>query len=94
MFRPLPILLLLLISAPLAHGQFAKRFRHAAGAAAHIIPFGSGGASAGFGAYYEPQFNILNRYTDFSIAASMPLTLGAHIGNSYLPNTSSSAMCQ
>ncbi len=87
MHRSLPLLLLMCMCGPVVHGQISKRFRHSVGAAAHIIPFGTGGASAGFGAYYEPQFNILNRYTDFSIAASMPLTLGAHIGNSYLPNT-------
>jgi hypothetical protein len=65
----------------------ADRFRHSLGASAHFIPFTGGGVSVPFGAYYEPQFNIIDRYSDFSLAVSSPLTLGAHVSSSFIPHT-------
>lgn len=64
-----------------------KRFRHSVGASAHIVPVAGKGLSAPFGVFYNPQINLLNRFTDFSIAATVPLTLGAHIQNTVLPRS-------
>lgn len=87
MQRILTFLLLMLGLTTVSMAQMKDRFRHSAGAAVHLLPFGSGGVSAPFGIYYEPQFNILNRYTDFSVAATIPVTLGVHVRNDYLPRT-------
>jgi len=70
-----------------AQAQFMKRFRHSVGASAHIVPIAERGITVPFGVFYNPQFNILNRYTDFSVAATMPLTLGAHVENAVLPRS-------
>lgn len=68
------------------HAQFLKRFRHSVGAAAHFIPFRNG-VSTAFGAYYDPQMNIINTFTDFSLAAAIPLTLGVHVEDGFIPET-------
>lgn len=80
-------LLLFLIAVPLvSKAQFIDRFRHSAGASVHFIP-SSSAVSVPFGAFYNPQVNILNRFTDFSVAATLPLTLGVHIKSSLVPQT-------
>lgn len=83
----LVLITLLILQSADAIAQIADRFRHAVGASAHFIPFEGGGVSAPFGVYYEPQFNVIDRYSDFSLAVCSPLTLGAHVGNSFIPRT-------
>ncbi len=40
-----------------------------------------------FGAFFNPQINIVNKYMDFSLAASMPISLGVHIKDSWIEKT-------
>lgn len=79
--------LLMTIACCDAQAQFKKRFRHSVGASAHILPIADRGLSVPFGVFYNPQFNILNRYTDFSVAATMPVTIGAHVKNAVIPRS-------
>ncbi len=66
--------------------QFLKRFRHSVGAAAHFIPFRNG-VSTAFGGFYDPHVNIINSFTDFSLSAGVPLTLGVHVEDGFIPET-------
>ncbi len=62
------------------------RWRNSIGASVHILP-NNGGVSPAFGVFYNPQLNIIDRYTDFSLAATLPITLGAHVKTSFLNKT-------
>jgi len=80
------LLLLLALSPYLGHAQVIKRFRHSVGVAAHFIPQ-KNGVSVPFGVYYDPQVNIINNFTDFSLSAGLPLTVGAHISDGFIDET-------
>lgn len=62
------------------------RWRNSVGASVHILP-NNGGVSPAFGVFYNPQLNIINRHTDFSLAVTVPLTLGAHVKTRFLDKT-------
>ncbi len=62
------------------------RWRNSIGASAHLLMVRKN-VSPAFGVFYNPQINIINRYADFSLAATMPLTLGVHIKDSWIERT-------
>lgn len=62
------------------------RWRNSIGASAHLLLIKKN-VSPAFGVYYNPQVNIINRYADFSLAATMPMTLGVHIKDSWIEKT-------
>ena len=62
------------------------RWRNSIGASVHLL-HNNGGVTPAFGVFYNPQINIINNYADFSLAATLPLTLGAHIKDSWLDKT-------
>lgn len=62
------------------------RWRNSIGASAHLLMVKKNVTPA-FGLFYNPQINITNRYADFSLAATMPLTLGVHIKDSWIERT-------
>ncbi len=82
---PAVLMIISLLAMQEAQAQVSKRFRHSLGASAHFIPFEGGGVSVPFGVFYDPQINIIDRYADFSLAATLPVTLGAHVGSSFVP---------
>lgn len=85
MFKRVTSICLLTFIACQVNAQISERFRHSVGASSHFIPFTGGGVSVPFGVYYEPQFNIIDRYSDFSLSVSSPLTLGAHVSSTFIP---------
>jgi hypothetical protein len=62
------------------------RWRNSIGASVHLLQ-NRGGVSPAFGVFYNPQINIINNYADFSLAATLPVTLGAHIKDSWIEET-------
>jgi hypothetical protein len=62
------------------------RWRNSIGASAHLLSVKKN-VSPAFGFFYNPQINIINKYADFSLAATLPLTLGAHVKDSWIPET-------
>lgn len=79
-------MLLMAVMASLdANAQLRERFRHSVGASAHMVPFEGGGVSVPFGVFYNPQVNIIDRFSDFSLAATVPMTVGAHVKSSFIP---------
>lgn len=70
----------------MAEAQLANRFRHSVGLAAHFIPQRNG-VSVPFGVHYDPQINIINEFTDFSLAAATPVTVGIHIADGFIDET-------
>lgn len=62
------------------------RWRNSIGASVHLLHVGEN-VSPAFGVFYNPQINIVNKYADFSLAATMPITLGAHVKDSWIPKT-------
>lgn len=62
------------------------RWRNSIGAGLHLLHVGEN-VSPAFGVFYNPQINIINNYADFSLAATMPITLGAHIKDSWIEET-------
>ncbi|MBL4585996.1 MAG: hypothetical protein JKX84_02915 [Flavobacteriales bacterium] len=62
------------------------RWRNSIGVALPIL-INNGGASPAFGVFYNPQINIINRYADFSLAMTLPMTLGAHIKTPFVDQT-------
>lgn len=66
--------------------KLLSRWRNSVGASVHLL-HSNGGVSPAFGVYYNPQINIINRYSNFSLAATLPLTLGAHVKDSWIPKT-------
>jgi len=67
-------------------GTLKDRWRNSIGASVHLLHAGKN-VSPAFGAFYNPQINIINKYADFSLAATLPLTLGAHVKDSWIPKT-------
>lgn len=67
-------------------GPLLSRWRNSAGASVHLLQ-NNGGVGPAFGLYYNPQINIINKYADFSLAATMPMTLGAHVKNAAVDRT-------
>lgn len=59
------------------------RWRNSLGAAVHLLHV-KDNVSPAFGVFYNPQINVVNNYADFSVAATMPLTIGAHIKDSWI----------
>ena len=62
------------------------RWRNSIGASVHLLHVRDN-VSPAFGVFYNPQINIINKYADFSLAATLPLTLGAHVKDSWIPKT-------
>lgn len=62
------------------------RWRNSIGAGVHLLHVGEN-VSPAFGVFYNPQINIINKFSDFSLAATMPITLGAHIKDSWIDRT-------
>ena len=62
------------------------RWRNSVGAAVHLMHVGEN-VSPAFGVFYNPQVNIINKYADFSLAATMPITLGAHVKTTWIDKT-------
>lgn len=62
------------------------RWRNSIGAGVHLLHVGEN-VSPAFGAFYNPQINIINRYADFSVAATMPMMMGVHIKDSWIEET-------
>lgn len=62
------------------------RWRNSVGASVHLLHVGEN-VSPAFGIFYNPQINIINKFSDFSLAATMPLTLGAHVKDSWIDKT-------
>ncbi len=62
------------------------RWRNSIGASLHLLQ-NNGGVSPAFGVFYNPQINIVDLSSDFSFAATIPLTLGAHVKTSWLEKT-------
>ena len=87
--RTIPILLVFLLpSLCLAQKEktLKDRWRNSIGASVHLL-HNRGGVSPGFGVFYNPQINIVNKFSDFSLAATLPMTLGAHVKTSFLEKT-------
>jgi hypothetical protein len=68
------------------------RWRNSIGSSVHILHVRTSaiqrkGVTPAFGVYYNPQVNIINRYPDFSLAATMPISLGVHIKDSWIERT-------
>lgn len=59
------------------------RWRNSIGASVHLLMVKKN-VSPAFGVFYNPQINIINKYADFSLAATMPITLGAHVKDSWI----------
>ena len=55
-------------------------------ASVHLLHV-SENVSPAFGIFYNPQINIINKYADFSLAATLPVTLGAHVKDSWIEET-------
>ena len=70
------------------HGKWSlkDRWRNSVGAAVHLLHVGEN-VSPAFGLFYNPQVNIVNKYSDFSLAATLPVTLGVHIKDSWIERT-------
>lgn len=86
-------LIVFLIATCVASTSFAQqkrgladRWRNSIGAGVHLL-HSKGGVSPAFGVFYNPQINIIDKFSDFSLAATLPLTLGAHIKTSWLEKT-------
>tara|TARA_R110002072_G_scaffold150796_2_gene299403 strand:- start:252 stop:821 length:570 start_codon:yes stop_codon:yes gene_type:complete len=62
------------------------RWRNSIGASAHLLMIRKN-VSPAFGVFYNPQINIINKYADFSLAVTMPLTLGAHVKDTWIEKT-------
>lgn len=62
------------------------RWRNSIGASVHLLMVKKN-VSPAFGVFYNPQINIINKYADFSLAATMPMTLGAHVKDSWIDRT-------
>ncbi|MGB0916158.1 MAG: hypothetical protein ACPGU4_01105 [Flavobacteriales bacterium] len=62
------------------------RWRNSVGASFHLLHVGEN-VSPAFGVFYNPQINIINNYADFSLAATMPISLGVHIKDSWIEKT-------
>ena len=62
------------------------RWRNSIGASVYLLHVRDN-VSPAFGVFYNPQINIINKYGDFSLAATLPLTLGAHVKDSWIPKT-------
>ena len=62
------------------------RWRNSIGASVHLLHV-SENVSPAFGIFYNPQINIINKYADFSLAATLPVTLGAHVKDSWIEET-------
>lgn len=82
----LSLALLPLLASAQKTGTILDRWRNSVGVSVHLLPVKKGITPA-FGLYYNPQINIVNRYTDFSLAATMPMTLGVHIKDSWIDKT-------
>lgn len=67
-------------------GTLKDRWRNSIGASAHLFMIKKN-VSPAFGLFYNPQINIINKYADFSLAATMPLTLGVHIKDTWIEKT-------
>jgi len=84
------LFLLAMLFSNFTHAQskdgLKDRWRNSFGIALPIL-MNNGGASPAFGVFYNPQINLINRWTDLSVALSMPVTLGAHIKTSFIENT-------
>lgn len=65
---------------------FKDRWRNSIGASVHLLHVKEN-VSPAFGLFYNPQVNIINKYADFSLAATMPVTLGVHIKDSWIEET-------
>lgn len=68
------------------------RWRNSIGASVHVLHVKTSviqrkGVTPAFGVYYNPQINIINKYPDFSLAATMPMSLGVHIKDSWIEKT-------
>lgn len=62
------------------------RWRNSVGASFHLLHVGEN-VSPAFGAFYNPQINIVNNFSDFSFAYTMPISLGVHIKDSWIDRT-------
>lgn len=62
------------------------RWRNSIGASVHLLHVKKGVTPA-FGVFYNPQINIINSYADFSLAATMPISLGVHIKDTWIEKT-------
>lgn len=67
-------------------GGLAERWRHSVGASVHLHMI-SKNVSPSYGVFYNPQINIVNQFADFSLAATLPVTLGVHIKDSWIKQT-------
>lgn len=79
-------LLLPLIGFGQQKWSLKDRWRNSIGASAHLLHVGEN-VSPAFGVFYNPQINIVNKYADFSLAATLPTTLGVHIKDSWIDET-------
>ncbi|MCB9192728.1 MAG: hypothetical protein H6602_13785 [Flavobacteriales bacterium] len=81
------LFLFVLLLPHLGHAQkkstLKDRWRNSIGASVHLLHVNEN-VSPAFGLFYNPQINIVNKYADFSLAATMPLTLGAHIKDTWI----------
>lgn len=75
-----------LLSLAQQKGGLLDRWRHSIGASVHLHMIKKN-VSPSFGVFYNPQINIVNKYADFSLAATLPITLGAHVKDSWIPKT-------
>ncbi|MFC2176041.1 hypothetical protein ACFLR1_03625 [Bacteroidota bacterium] len=90
MNRLISILLLVFVSAfGLAQNKkvFKERWRNSVGASVHFLETSGGRVSPAFGVFYNPQVNVLDKYSNFSLAVTMPLTVGAHVKTTFLEKT-------
>jgi hypothetical protein len=62
------------------------RWRNSIGASFHLLHV-SENVSPAFGVFYNPQINMINNYADFSLAFTMPISLGVHIKDSWIDKT-------
>lgn len=86
-----PILLLAVILLPsLGFAQkkwsLKDRWRNSIGASVHLLHVNEN-VSPAFGFFYNPQINIINNYADFSLAATLPISLGVHVKDSWIEKT-------
>jgi hypothetical protein len=81
-------LLILLPTIGMAQKKWTlkDRWRNSVGVGVHLLHVGEN-VSPAFGVFYNPQVNIINKYADFSLAATLPVTLGAHIKDSWIEET-------
>ena len=82
--------MVVLLLPHLGHAQkkwtLKDRWRNSIGAGVHLLHVNEY-VSPAFGVFYNPQINIINKYADFSLAATMPITLGAHVKDSWIEET-------